>query len=138
MITNKEDRTNLLNRKDFKSLNLKNDFKTYKKIIKKCNEEICLETLKSNAGFDLPLGLGKLLVLKSQPRVKNLYCVTNKEGEAKEIFNLHSFGFVYKFTIRDKVSQRYKSLWKFRANRETLKKPLYHIIHKGLALYDSV
>lgn len=137
MIKNKTDRINVLNIPFFNKLGLKNDYKTFKKIIETSNKEICLEILKSNVGFELPFGIGKLVIQKGQPRVKNLYTVTNKEQVAKEIFNLHSFGFIYKFTMVDKVSLKHKSLWKFRANREFLKKPLYHIIHSGLANYDS-
>lgn len=109
------------------------DYKAFKEILITCNKLIAEEILENESGFTLPFNLGKLIILKSLPRVCQVYSATNPNKQAVKVFNLHSYGWVYGIKHKERSFLKYPYLHKFKANRDTLKKPLYNKIMEGEA-----
>lgn len=126
-----------INKQFYKKSGLENkiDYNIFKEILIACNKLIAKQILENEAGFTLPFNLGKLIILKSLPRVSQVYTVTNSERKAKKVFNLHSYGWIYGVKHKERQFLKYPYLHKFKANRATLKKPLYEKIMNGEANY---
>ena len=126
-----------INKEFYKRSGLSNkiDYTGFKEILTACNRAIAEEILENEAGFTLPFNLGKLIILKSLPRVCQVYSATNPNKEAVKVFNLHSYGWVYGVKHKERDFLKYPYLHKFKANRDTLKKPLYNKIMLDEANY---
>lgn len=126
-----------LNKKNFENTTIKKkmSYAVYKEIISTCNKLIAQEVLDNEAGMLLPFNLGRLIILKTHPKVSQLYSATNPEGKAKKVFNLHSYGWIYRTFHKERTLLKFPYLFKFKPNRETIKKPLYNKIMSGDANY---
>jgi len=104
------------------------DYNEYKKVIKALNTIRCNEVLENEEGYMLPQNLGRIIILKTKPRVKQVYSMTRP---GTKISNLHSFGWIYRVFHKEKILMRYPELFKFRAHRANMKVPLYeHIMNQ--------
>lgn len=101
------------------------DYQEFKAVIKELNTLRCTEILNNDEGHSLPNNLGRLIVLGTKPRVKNLYSMTRP---GTRITNLHSFGWIYRVFHKERLLMRYPELFKFRPHRENLKKPIYNAV----------
>jgi len=120
-------------RRFYESLKLKNgDYDEYKKVIKAINQLRCQDILDSEEGHTLPSNLGKLIILKNKPRVKQMYSMTRP---GVKIYNLHSFGYVYRIYHKETLLMRYPQLFRFRSHRQNLKMPLKYIIDNQIKDY---
>ena len=126
-----------LNKEFYLKCNSKIPYETWKKIIKECLIENTKDILGKQTGYALPNDMGRILILVDEPykNVETLYSVTKNNGECTEVFNFHSFGLVGKFHWKGVDKHYGLNMFKFRPNRDTLKKPLYHIFHSGLQNY---
>jgi hypothetical protein len=101
------------------------DYDEYKKVVKEMNQLRCQDILESEEGHLLPSGIGKLIILKEKPRVKKVYSMTRP---GTRIYNLHSFGYIYRVYFKERLLLRYPELYRFRPHRANIKVPLYDII----------
>lgn len=130
--------TKILNsgsKKTFNELKLKEgaNFEDYQKVIKAMSLLRCEDILESDEGHILPNGLGKFIILKNLPRVSQVYSMTRP---GTKIYNLHSFGWIYRVYHKEKLLLRYPDLHKFRPHRANLKVPLYnHIMNQTKDYY---
>lgn len=122
----------------FKSIKFKQNFEAdydeYKKVVKAVNQLRCEDILESQEGHLLPSNIGKLIILKEKPRVKQVYSMTRP---GTRIFNLHSFGYIYRVYFKDKLLLRYPELYRFRPHRANIKVPLYNIIVNSVRDYPK-
>jgi len=115
--------------KDFHNkCNSKLSYQVWKNIILDCLISSTHDVLEK-LGFNILGGLGKIIILMDEPhkRIENLYSITDK-GEKKEVFNFHTFGLIAKFHWKGQPKHNMIRIFKFKPNRDTLKKPLYNIL----------
>lgn len=118
----------------YNQLNIKEggSHEEYKKVIKAISVLRCQDVLESEEGHLLPSGVGKLIILGNKPRVKQVYSMTRP---GKKIFNLHTFGLVYRIYHKEYSALRYPVLFRWRSHRANLKVPLHHILVNQLKNY---
>lgn len=104
------------------------DIKEFKKVINALNKERCNMILNQDEGMALPQNMGRLIILGTKASVKNLYSVS-KPGT--RIFNLHTFGWIYRVFFKERIVLRYPELYKFRPSRDNIKKKIYEAVHNG-------
>lgn len=109
-------------------------YEVWKEVIVDCLINSTHDIL-DKTGYDIPNDMGKIIILVDEPHqhIDKLYSVTDK-GTCKEIFNFHTFGLVGKFHWKKQPFHNMIKVFKFKPNRDTLKKPLYNIFHseKGI------
>ena len=129
-----KNRKSSLNKEDFlkKGFKFDSDYTEYCKVIKAVNELRCKIILEHEEGHSLPFNLGRIIILKVKPRVKQVYSMT-KPGT--KLSNLHSYGWIYRVMHKEKLLMRYPALYNFRPHRQNLKMPLYNNIMNGLKEY---
>lgn len=108
------------------------DYDEFKKVIKAINEYRCQDIVDSDEGHQLPNNLGRLIVLGSEPRVKKLYSMTRP---GKQIFNLHTFGIVYRCYHKERLLMRYPMLFNWRSHRQNIKMPLNKHLNNETRVY---
>lgn len=101
------------------------DLHEFKAVIKALNTERCKVVLQNDEGLSLPNSLGRLIILGTKPRVKNLYSMTRP---GHKITNLHSFGWVYRVFHKERIAMRYGQLYKFRPHRENIKQGIHDAV----------
>lgn len=123
-----------LNKVFYNKCGSKLPYEVWKELIKDCLISSTHDVLEK-MGYNIPNDMGKIIILVDEPHkhIETLYSVTDK-GECKEIFNFHTFGLVGKFHWKNQPFNNLIRLFKFKPNRDTLKKPLYNIFHanKGI------
>ena len=126
-----------INKDVHQKANSKLEYKLWKSVIKDCLLEATTEILEKQRGYDLPIELGKIIILQAAPHkhINRLFSATKNGGECSEMFNFHSFGDVGSFNWKNQPKHNLLRMWKYKPNRQTLKVPLYHIFHAGLANY---
>lgn len=127
-------RKNACNRKAFEAHKFKSEvtFEQYKQVIKALNTIRSQVIVDKEEGYSLPSNLGRIVILKAKPRVKNVYSMTRP---GTRIYNLHSFGYVYRVFHKERILMRYPVLYKFRPHRQNIKVPLYNNIMNGVKDY---
>lgn len=108
------------------------NFEDFQKAIKAINILRCQDVLNSEEGHSLPSNVGKLIILKNKPRVKQVYSMTRP---GTKIYNLHTFGYIYRIYHKETILLRYPYLFRFRAHRDNLKKPLKYILDNQIRDY---
>ena len=96
-------------------------YKEYREVMKRLNTLVCQTILNNEEGYSLPYNLGRLIILGTKPRVKNVYSMTQP---GTRITNIHSFGWIYRVFHKERILIRYPELYKFRPHRENLKVPI--------------
>lgn len=130
--------TRILNsgsKKTYEALKFKysdTSYEEYKKTIIAINKLRCQDILESEEGHILPSNLGRIIILKNKPRVKQLYSMTRP---GTRIYNLNTFGYVYRIFHKDRILLRYPHLFRFRAHRQNLKVPLKDILDNQIRDY---
>lgn len=127
-------RKSACNRESFNSNMWRNNvtFEDYKKVIKALNILRCEKIVENDEGYSLPNSMGRIVILKLRPRVKNIYSMTQP---GTRIYNIHSFGYVYRVFHKERLLLRYPVLYKFRPHRQGIKVPLYNHIMNGTKEY---
>lgn len=115
------------NKEDFGQIKFKSDsnFKEFREVIKEINRLRCKNIIERQEGHMLPQNIGRLIILKTKPRVKQVYSMTQP---GTKLSNLHTFGWIYRIFHKERILLRFPELFKFRANRQNLKMPLYSVI----------
>lgn len=119
-------RSELFNKANFK---FDADIKEYKQVIKALNKERCNMLLNQDEGLALPQNMGRLIILGTKASVKKQYSVSTP---GTRVFNLHSFGWIYRVFHKERIVLRYSELFKFRPNRQNIKMKIYDaVVNKG-------
>lgn len=121
----------------FKTLKFKfdADYKEFSKVIRAINKLRAANVIEKEGGEPLPMNLGRVIILKRKPKQTKLYSSTSGVGVPRRIFNMHSFGYVYKVWHKERILMRYPELYKFRPHRANIKVPLYNNIMEAKKEY---
>lgn len=138
--------------KDYKNLKYKHlEREEYRKFIKAIHERIAKkEVVLNKEGFEMPLNLGKIQVLKKyKPKGVNLMYKKEKE------YNTHSFGYVYSvkaykskrsvwYTAIYDISNKLKGsfsvshyFYRFIPHRENIKRAITKVINEQILDYHE-
>lgn len=126
--------TGTVNKEFYKKCSSKLPYELWRDLMLDCLINSSNDVLEKT-GFDIPNDMGKIIILVDEPfkHIEKLYSVTDR-GTCKEIYNFHTFGLVGKFHWKKQPFSSLIKIFKFKPNRDTLKKPLYNIFHsdKGI------